>query len=114
MGCGAPTLREVVRLTYAMIDIYCGSYGRPPAAVTLDIDDTVDVVQTASCTASEVAMSSWLTMGSLHFTAAALPPHQLKSSGVAKARKPGRHPGWHRNVPVGVLTRKGGCGARTS
>ena len=40
----APTLREVVRMTYAMIDIYCGSYPRPPAAVTLDIDDTVDVV----------------------------------------------------------------------
>jgi hypothetical protein len=40
----APTLREVVRMTYAMIDIYCASYRRPPAAVTLDIDDTVDVV----------------------------------------------------------------------
>jgi hypothetical protein len=40
----APTLREVVRMTYAMIDIYCASYPRPPAAVTLDIDDTVDVV----------------------------------------------------------------------
>jgi hypothetical protein len=40
----APTLREVVRLTYAMIDIYCASYTRPPAAVTLDIDDTVDIV----------------------------------------------------------------------
>ena len=40
----APTLREVVRLTYAMIDIYCASYERPPTAVTLDIDDTVDVV----------------------------------------------------------------------
>ena len=36
--------REVVRMTYAMIDIYCSSYPRPPAAVTLDIDDTVDVV----------------------------------------------------------------------
>ena len=40
----APTLREVIRMTYAMIDIYCASYARPPAAVTLDIDDTVDVV----------------------------------------------------------------------
>jgi hypothetical protein len=39
-----PSLREVIQLTYAMIDIYCGSYARPPAAVTLDIDDTVDVV----------------------------------------------------------------------
>jgi hypothetical protein len=40
----APTLREVVRMTYAMVDIYCASYPCPPAAVTLDIDDTVDVV----------------------------------------------------------------------
>ena len=40
----APTLREVVRLTYAMVDLYCTSYPKPPGAVTLDIDDTVDVV----------------------------------------------------------------------
>ncbi len=40
----APTLREVVRLTYALVDLYCASYPRPPEAVTLDIDDTVDVV----------------------------------------------------------------------
>jgi hypothetical protein len=39
----APTQREVVRMTYAMIDLYCRSYDRPPAAVTLDIDDTCDV-----------------------------------------------------------------------
>ena len=40
----APTLREVIRLTYAMIDTYCASFPRPPVKVTLDIDDTVDVV----------------------------------------------------------------------
>jgi hypothetical protein len=40
----APTLREVIHMTYAMIDIYCASYAKPPAAVTLDIDDTVDIV----------------------------------------------------------------------
>ncbi len=39
-----PDLREVIRMTYAMIDIYCASYPAPPRAVTLDIDDTVDVV----------------------------------------------------------------------
>jgi len=39
----APTLREVMRLSYAMVDAYCASYSRPPQAVTLDIDDTVDV-----------------------------------------------------------------------
>jgi hypothetical protein len=40
----APSLREVVRMTYAMIDLYCASYARPPAAVTLDIADTPDIV----------------------------------------------------------------------
>ncbi len=39
-----PDLREVIRMSYAMVDIYCASYARPPRAVTLDIDDTVDVV----------------------------------------------------------------------
>ena len=40
----APTLREVIRMSYAMVDLYCASHARPPRAVTLDIDDTVDVV----------------------------------------------------------------------
>jgi hypothetical protein len=40
----APGLREVVRLMRVMVDLYCASYATPPAAVTLDIDDTVDVV----------------------------------------------------------------------
>jgi hypothetical protein len=40
----APDLRTVIRLSYATVDMYCASYAKPPAAVTLDIDDTVDVV----------------------------------------------------------------------
>jgi hypothetical protein len=40
----APTLREVVRMSYAMVDIYCASYPAQPCTVTLDIDDTPDVV----------------------------------------------------------------------
>lgn len=40
----APTTRELVRLTGTLVDLYCVSYPTPPAAVTLDIDDTVDVV----------------------------------------------------------------------
>jgi hypothetical protein len=40
----APTRHEVARLSYALIDIYCASYPTPPREVTLDIDDTVDVV----------------------------------------------------------------------
>ncbi len=40
----APTTRELTRMMAAMIDVYCTSYPAPPAAVTLDIDDTCDVV----------------------------------------------------------------------
>ena len=40
----APTTRELVRMMDVMVDIYCASYPKPPAAVTLDIDETVDVV----------------------------------------------------------------------
>ena len=40
----APRLREVIRLSYALVDLWMDSYTRVPSAVTLDIDDTVDVV----------------------------------------------------------------------
>jgi len=40
----APDLKTIVRLTYAMVDAWCESYAREPGAVTLDIDDTLDVV----------------------------------------------------------------------
>src|SRR6476659_7877170 len=40
----APTLREIIRLTYALVDIWCASYAKPPRSVVLDIDDTVEVV----------------------------------------------------------------------
>ena len=41
----APTTRELVRMMDVTVDLYCASYPPPPAAVTLDIDETVDVVQ---------------------------------------------------------------------
>ena len=40
----APSLREVIGLMRIMVDVYCASYTKPPAAVTLDIDNTCDVV----------------------------------------------------------------------
>jgi DDE family transposase len=40
----APGLREMIRLMRAMVAQYCSSYDRPPASVTFDIDDTLDVV----------------------------------------------------------------------
>ena len=40
----APDLRTLLRLGYAMIDLWCRGHRRPPKSITLDIDDTVDVV----------------------------------------------------------------------
>ena len=40
----APDLREVIRLSYALVDVWMDRYQHAPSAVTLDIDDTVDVV----------------------------------------------------------------------
>ena len=40
----APCLREAMRLSYALVDLWMDSYERAPSTVTLDIDDTVDVV----------------------------------------------------------------------
>ncbi len=38
----APRLRDVIRLSYTLVDAWMDSYAREPAAVTLDIDDTCD------------------------------------------------------------------------
>lgn len=43
----APDIRTTIRLSYELIDIYCDSYTAPPAAVTLDIDDTFDAAHGA-------------------------------------------------------------------
>lgn len=40
----APGLRDVIRLTYGLVDAWMDSYPRPPRSITLDIDDTCDVV----------------------------------------------------------------------
>ena len=40
----APSLREIIRLTEVLVDLWCASYKMPPEAVTLDIDDTCDKV----------------------------------------------------------------------
>jgi Transposase DDE domain group 1 len=40
----APDLRILLRLGYAMIDLWCHGHRKPPKHITLDIDDTVDVV----------------------------------------------------------------------
>jgi hypothetical protein len=51
--CSQPTMSrcenmasriEAARMTAALVDIFCRSFPRPPAAITLDIDDTCDPV----------------------------------------------------------------------
>ncbi len=39
-----PDLRTVIRLGWVLIDLWLSSYSAPPKSVTLDIDDTLDVV----------------------------------------------------------------------
>jgi hypothetical protein len=40
----APSKTVIARMMAAMVDIFCASWARPPAAITLDIDDTLDRV----------------------------------------------------------------------
>ena len=40
----APTKIEIARMMAAMVDLFCASWTRPPKAITLDIDDTLDRV----------------------------------------------------------------------
>ena len=40
----APSRIEVARMTAALVDLFCRSFSAPPAAITLDIDDTCDPV----------------------------------------------------------------------
>ena len=39
----APSLKDAIRLTYALVDQWMASYERAPAIVILDLDDTCDV-----------------------------------------------------------------------
>ena len=39
-----PDLRTVIRLGWVLVDLWLSSYAAPPETVTLDIDDTLDVV----------------------------------------------------------------------
>lgn len=40
----APSKIAIARMMAAMVDLFCASWRRPPAAITLDIDDTLDRV----------------------------------------------------------------------
>jgi hypothetical protein len=74
------------RMLAAMVDLYWQSYAVPPTAVTLDIDDTVDVVHGAQ------QLSFW---NGFHGERCFLPIHVYDTSGrpVAMILRTGKTPG---------------------
>src|ERR1700747_2028794 len=69
----APSLREVIRLMRAMVALYCRSYDKPPASVTLDIDDTL-----VSCMAiSNCRCSTRITMSAASCPSTSMTPRPL-------------------------------------
>jgi Transposase DDE domain group 1 len=81
----APALREVIHMTYAMIDTYCASYKQPPPAVTLDIDDTLNVVH------GHQQLSLFITMNVASCRSTSMtPPHRAPwpcCCGLARRRQ---------------------------
>ena len=77
----------MIRLTYALVDAWMDSYPREPAAVTLDIDDTCDVVHG----------QQQLSLFNAHYDERCfLPIHVYdtdRSRPVAVVLRPGRTPG---------------------
>ena len=39
-----PDLRDLIRLSWGMVDLWCQSDAKPPRSIVLDIDDTADTV----------------------------------------------------------------------
>ncbi len=80
-------LRDVIRLTYILVDAWMDSYPREPASVTLDIDDTCDVVHG----------HQQLSLFNAHYDERCfLPIHVYdteKSRPVAVVLRPGKTPG---------------------
>ncbi|BAR55653.1 putative transposase [Bradyrhizobium diazoefficiens] len=93
----APRLRDVIRLTYILVDAWMDSYPREPASVTLDIDDTCDVVHG----------HQQLSLFNAHYDERCfLPIHVYdteKSRPVAVVLRPGKTPG---GVEVRALLRR--------
>jgi Transposase DDE domain group 1 len=80
-----PGLGEVTRMMAAMVDTYCRSYKQAPAEITLDIDDTVDIVHGAQ------QLAFW---NGFHQERCFLPIHIYDTSGrpVAMVLRTGKTP----------------------
>ncbi len=83
----APSLKDAIRLTYALVDQWIASYKAPPPSVTLDIDDTCDIVHG----------HQQLSLFNAHYDERCfLPIHVYdteKSRPVAVVLRPGKTPG---------------------
>jgi hypothetical protein len=83
----APSLKDAIRLTYALVDQWMASYDREPRSVILDIDDTCDVAHG----------HQQLSLFNAHYDERCfLPIHVYdteKSRPVAVVLRPGKTPG---------------------
>jgi hypothetical protein len=83
----APTKIEVARMMAAMIDLFCASWARPPQAITLDIDDTLD----------RVHGHQQLSLFNAHYDERCFLPIHIYEAGsgkpVAVILRPGKTPG---------------------
>ena len=82
----APSRSEVARMTAALVDIFCRSFPAPPAAITLDIDDTCDPVHGRQ----------QLSLFNAHYDTLCFPPvhvdHVESGKPVAVLLRPGKTP----------------------
>jgi hypothetical protein len=83
----APSLKDAIRLTYALVDQWMASYAKAPDAVILDIDDTCDIVHGYQ----------QLSLFNAHYDERCfLPIHvydTARASPVAVVLRPGKTPG---------------------
>jgi Transposase DDE domain group 1 len=83
----APSKVEIARMMAAMVDLFCASWARAPAAITLDIDDTLD----------RVHGHQQLSLFNAHYDERCfLPIHIYEATSgkpVAVILRPGRTPG---------------------
>jgi len=83
----APSKIEIARMMAAMVDLFCDSYARPPAAITLDIDDTLD----------RVHGTQQLSLFNAHYDERCFLPIHIYEAGsgkpVAVILRPGKTPG---------------------
>jgi hypothetical protein len=83
----APRLKDAIRLTYALVDAWLDSYAGEPASITLDIDDTCDIVHG----------HQQLSLFNAHYDERCFPPIHVydsdRSRPVVVVLRPGKTPG---------------------